>query len=490
MEFPDTGADRSAPGMPCTVTYIGYHAASRPDAAAVIVNGQTITYAVFYRDIAKMVLGLRGLGLEPGQVLAVEHPHFYLHWLILLACEALGITSFSYEEAEIPVLEKPFAMADLVMCRVGMAPPKANRVQLIDQAWGDTVLALAPELPIETVPLHADTPMRIVKSSGTTGRIKCMVQPHNFRERYLAHYQFRAGFNRESRFLVTMGFMVEPYNIYASDCARMGGVCIYDGRAGIVETVRQQSVTHLVLPPYILAQLLDNLPGDYVPAPNLIVIAIGAAVPKEVRERVKRVFAKDIVESYGAQEIAVVATMDEEGQGALLPGVEAEVVDDAGHPVLGQPGRVRVRAAVSVGGYIDDADATARMFRDGWFYPGDLAVMRDRRTLKIIGRVDDTLNIKGIKFAPGPAEEKLRSTFPVDDLCLTSLANAEGSEELCVVVVPGDAGNIADIQAALPTLVPANFGKVHVIAVPAIPRTATSKVRRAELNAILRRGDC
>lgn len=485
MIFADTVQEN---GLPCTVSYIAYHAASRPEASAVLFNGQTITYAAFHRDIGRMVQALQELGVKPGQTLALEHSHFYLHWLIILACEALGVTSCSYEAAETPVLDKAFVLCDLVLCPPGQVPPTAARVHEITQDWVDGVLADTPGLPITMAPLAAKTAMRIVKSSGTTGSIKCMHQPWDFRELYLSQYQFRAGFNRDSRFLVTMGLIVEPYNIYASDCVRMGGTCIYDNRVGIAEALAQYAITHIVLPPYVLMQLLDSLSKDYVKAANLLVITIGAPIAKEVRNRVKQHLASDIVESYGAQEIGVVATMDENGLGALLPGVEVEVIGESGQAIFGEPGEVRVRSTVNVGRYIDDPAATAKMFRGDWFYPGDLAVMPDTQTLKIVGRVDDTLNIRGIKFAPDTLEAKLRNELPVHDLCLSARDAADGNQELCVVIVPEDSAASAVIQAKLPQLIPANFGQFHVVTAGSIPRTPTSKIRRAEIRAMLQKG--
>ena len=37
----------------------------------------------------------------------------------------------------------------------------------------------------------------------------------------------------------------------------------------------------------------------------------------------------------------------------------------------------------------------ARMFRDGWFYPGDIGLMLGPRSLKLLGRADDLINIGG-----------------------------------------------------------------------------------------------
>jgi acyl-coenzyme A synthetase/AMP-(fatty) acid ligase len=433
-----------------------------------------------------LVAALRHFGLKPGNVVGIGHPHHYLHWLTVLAFEALGVTTFSYEQDETGILEAALATADLVMCAPGHAPPNARRVQILDSEWIDSLRDQVPEWPVQTASIGPDTPMRIVKNSGTTGSLKRMVHTARVREFWIRQYQVRTGFNRHSRYLMTMGFSVEAFHAYAATCIRMGGTCVYDGRDGIGEVLAAQVITHITMPPFLLTQVLANLPDGYVKAPDLTVFTIGAPVSTEVRDRVEQVLATEIVESYGTQEMAVICTMGEDGVGTVFPGVRVETVAEDGRPVLGEPGLVRVMSAGMVDGYLDNPEATAQMFRDGWFYPGDLAVMDDTRTLRLIGRVDDLLNIQGFKFAPGPLEEKLRAALPVTDLCLAAIADDAGVEQLCVVAAPRDPDSLTDIRRKLDPLMPDTVGTVRFVAVASIPRTTTGKVRRNELAQSLR----
>ena len=83
-----------------TFDYVRFHAARRPHAAALVHGSRTFAYAEFRRDVAKFTQALRALGLAPGSSVAVEHRHPYVHWLLLLACEQLGLVSASFTAAE------------------------------------------------------------------------------------------------------------------------------------------------------------------------------------------------------------------------------------------------------------------------------------------------------------------------------------------------------------------------------------------------------
>lgn len=484
--MPEANAVEPLTALPSTVSHIGYHAARRPGDVALIVNGQEIAYGAFYRDIGKMVAALRGFGLEPGDAAGVEHPHLYLHWLLLLAFEALGVSTFSYARGEAAMVEEALAGTALVMCSPGQEPAIARRAHPMDTAWIDSVAETEPDRPLIPAPIGPDTPIRIVKSSGTTGSFKRMIHTGRVHEFWIRQYQLRAGFNRNSRYLVTAGFHFQVFHVVATACIRMGGACVYDEREGIANALSKYAITHATCVPRILIQVLDNLPENYVKAPELTVFTVGAPVPNAVRARTKRVLANNLVESYGTTEVAVICTMGEDGVGTVMPGVLVEVLNDDGQPVMGEPGLVRVMTEGSVGGYVDNPEATGRMFRDGWFYPGDVGVMQDRRTVRIIGRADDQLNIGGTKFPPQPLEAELASNLPVDDLCLTTMADGEGVHRVWVVLVLRNPDGMADILPKIGPMLPAMFGEVKLVAMEKIPRTDTGKILRNKVNELLR----
>jgi len=471
--------------VPSMVTYIGYHAAQRPDDTAVLINGQAITYGAFYRDIARMVAALREFELGPGHTVGIEHRNLYLHWLLLMALEALGVLTLSFDQGEIPFIEETLVDMDLILCTPEQQLPDCKRVHALEQSWFDGVMTREPESPLQIAPISADMPLRIVKSSGTTGSLKQMVHSGQVFNFVLEQVQFRIGFTRGSRYILVGGFNIQAYQYHASACIRMGGICVIGDPENFAQSLSKSAITHATFLPHTLIDVLDRLPENYVKAPDLTIITIGAPVSVAVRDRVKRELANDLMETYATNETATICVINDNREGTVVPGVQAEVVDDDGNPVFGVPGLVRIKSRGCVTGYLNDAEATKRMFRDGWFYPGDVAIMKNPNSLTLIGRADDLLNVRGFKFAPQELEEQLLNTLPVNDLCLTVIADGDGIDQVFIVVVNKksefDDGTTKKIMSFLPDY----FGDVIVVSVTKIPRTATGKIQRQLLKQTL-----
>ena len=149
------------------------------------------------------------------------------------------------------------------------------------------------------------------------------------------------------------------------------------------------------------------------------------------------------------------------------------------------PGRIRVETDASVNRYLNDPEASRRMFRDGWFYPGDVAEMIDANTIKLVGRVDELLNIRGVKIAPQYLEENLVRALPVNDVCLTTLQDEKGVSRLWVIVEPLQEGNLEILRGIINSVLPPIVGGFVLTSVDAIPRTVTGKIQRKELKRVL-----
>ncbi|MEM7115371.1 MAG: class I adenylate-forming enzyme family protein [Chloroflexota bacterium] len=95
--------------------------------------------------------------------------------------------------------------------------------------------------------------------------------------------------------------------------------------------------------------------------------------------------------------------------GRPSPGTEARIVSLAGDILAaGEEGELQVRGCSVFPGYFDNEAAnTAAFTPDGWFQSGDLATMDATGNVSIVGRLKDIINRGGVKFNPLDVEQLL-----------------------------------------------------------------------------------
>jgi acyl-coenzyme A synthetase/AMP-(fatty) acid ligase len=167
----------------------------------------------------------------------------------------------------------------------------------------------------------------------------------------------------------------------------------------------------------------------------------------------------------------------------IHPSREVQVVDEAG-TVLGpgKEGLVRVLIIDGLTGYLDDEAATRAFFHDGYFYPGDLGMFGHDGRLSLRGRASDVINVLGAKIATDPIERALQDRLGAEGVCILSIQNTQGDEEIHVMIQPGRQMEQAEIQAAAY----AELGvikrvPVHVVLMEKLPRNEMGKIERLEL---------
>jgi acyl-CoA synthetase (AMP-forming)/AMP-acid ligase II len=169
--------------------------------------------------------------------------------------------------------------------------------------------------------------------------------------------------------------------------------------------------------------------------------------------------------------------------GYLLPGVTVEAVDGAGNVLpRGQEGLLRTRGPCNIAGYLDDEAASRAVFRDGWFYSGDIGTVRPDGLLIITGREKSVVNLGGDKINPELIERALNAFAAVADAAVFAIRNPLGIDELYAAVVWRDgAADEKALRAHCQGSLPAAFRPAHFITVAAIPRNDAGKIDRRRL---------
>lgn len=204
-------------------------------------------------------------------------------------------------------------------------------------------------------------------------------------------------------------------------------------------------------------------------------------------------FGVPVVEAYGMTEASHQMASNplppgnrRPGTVGLPAGAEVAVVDEAWRPVAaGSAGEVAVRGPGVIDGYLDNPEANAASFRDGWFRTGDLGRLSPDGYLTLDGRLKELINRGGEKIAPREVDEALLSHAAVREAVAYGVPDAKWGEVVHAAVVV-DGGLSPDELREFCSDRLAAFKvprRIHVVA--DIPKGPTGKVQRRTLAAVL-----
>jgi long-chain acyl-CoA synthetase len=182
--------------------------------------------------------------------------------------------------------------------------------------------------------------------------------------------------------------------------------------------------------------------------------------------------------------------------GKAMKGVEGKIVDAQPQEDGPAVGEVAVRGAVVMKGYWNRPDATAAVFRDGWFLTGDLGYFDPDGNLFLTGRKKEVIVLSnGKNVYPEEIEAHyLKSPF-IKELAVMGLEGkpGEGGDRLHAVIVPNfdvlrqrkivNAKEVIrfDIEGLSPQIASTKRIGSYEIWQEDLPRTTTRKIKRYEV---------
>lgn len=464
-----------------------------PDRLAVIDNGRKIGFAELDRSALQMAGWLHGQGVTGGDVLGITVRNDFRHLVSTLALFRLGCTQVTLASQD------PSAMRAALAARCGVGA-------VLGDDSGDRIDGAALLTPdFETI--FADSSLAgrarsataaqsslILTSSGTTGKPKLV---------RLNQWQIH-GYHQLERTNQQLSFLYHGMQTNAGKWVTLaslarGHAAIYcdPQRTGLDEICIRFGATHVSAFPAKLEALVREHASSDGPAYQGVEFTTGGTIVSPwLRRQVQALLSNWLVVRYGATECGVAVQAGPEAHevapdcvGKPLPGVDLAIVDEGGAPVpTGQPGLIRVRSAYSATAYLDDEEATAKHFVDGWFQPGDLGRLRPDGLLEFIGRADDMMILNSINIFPVEIERSAQGFPGLRDCAAFPMRSSVWGDVpmLAVVADPGfdSAGLMAFCRQNLGTRAPRKIFVVNTL-----PRNAVGKVVRRELQSLLKKND-
>lgn len=260
---------------------------------------------------------------------------------------------------------------------------------------------------------------------------------------------------------------------------------------GLMRLIQDYGATICFTSPTAYRAMLDHV-DHYAISSLRTCVSAGEPLPAPTFHAWEEATGIRIIDGIGATEmlhIFISATEEAMRPGATgtpIPGYEAQVVDDAGHPV--PPGTVGLLAVRGPTGcrYLDDEERQARYVRDGWNYTGDAYLVDDDGYYHYQARADDMIISSGYNISGIEVESALLKHPKVKDCGVVGAPDpARGHLVKAYIVLrnPGDACDalIKELQDFVKAQI-APYKYPRAIAFwDDLPRTQTGKVQRFKL---------
>lgn len=484
--------------------------ARRPDATAVQLGTEALTYAEVAARADAVAARLAELGIGRGDYVGVCVERSFEMVTALLGVLQAGAASIALDATH-PAARIAFMLRD-AGARVVLAQThlRAALTPALSElgAKAPPVVALEGLTPTRVSParvaLSAEDAAHVMYTSGSTGTPKGAVLPHRAVVRTVCGTDYLRFAAEETFFaFVPLTFDVAILELWGPllNGARLvlcpPGLPSLDELGTVIET---QGVTTLWLTTALFEQMVDEqLPR--LRGLHQLIVGGDVMSPSHARRVLAAVPGIRMLNVYGPTEATVLITAHHlcappNGPiplGRPIPNATVYVLDALRRPVpVGVPGEIYTGGDGVALGYLNRPELSADRFvpdpfigRDGatMYRSGDLARWNADGEIEFLGRVDTQVKIRGMRVELGEIESMLTEHPAVREAVVIAAPESSLGKTLVAYVVARDGGplTVVDLQAFLGRRLPGHMVPPLVVFLDALPRTATGKFDRLAL---------
>lgn len=486
---------------------VARQAAENPEAIALQMGSQILTYGELDRQANQLANHLRAIGVGPEKLVAV-----YLERSPQMVMTALAVMraggAYLPLDPTFPVqrLNAILAEADVcaVITRAGMPGIlTAGHWHVVDldiERW--QVESSAPPPAIE---FTADQLAYVIFTSGSSGRPKGVEIVHRGLNNLISwHWRaFEVSAADRASHLATLGFDAAVWEIWPyltmGASVHMPDEAVRNDPDKLYKWLLEQKITIAFLATALAERmLLREWPAETA----LRILLTGADT---LRRRPPSGLPFRLVNNYGPTECTVVATSgtvaaaDETGAvppiGRAIDNTDLYILDDDGKPVQsGVAGELWIGGAGVARGYRNSLEATRNCFCENPFNceagarlyrTGDRVRSRASGEIEFLGRIDDQIKIRGYRIEPGEIASALNSHPDVRSSIVIARQDEAGEKQLAAYLIlssarhPTAAAMRNYLRKQLPDyMVPQSF-----VQLTSFPLTASGKIDKSALPA-------
>lgn len=449
------------------VSRLPARAAASPEAIYATFDGEPITFADLHRKSDSVAVELRCLGVAKGDRVALmlrNSPDSLAVLFAIAKCGAVWVPVnvqlrgdglkyiLDHCDPRVVFADRDL-FPDILACGADM---RAFRL-VAEAGEADSLDGLAGRGHVFSEPLPAaDDLFALNYTSGTTGRPKGVRVTHRML-RYAADGAMLCSDARDG----DVFFVWEP--LYHIGGAQLIPIPLLRevtlamvqrfSASRFWDQVRACGATQIHYLGGVL-QILLKQPESDRDRDHKVRVAWGGGCPRDIWRAFEERFGMPLRECYGMTESSSITTFNAAGivgsVGTPVPWLSVEIRDEHGAPVAaGVPGEIVVhprREGAVFAGYFRNEEATARALRPDGFHTGDLGSIDADGNLYFLGRLTDSVRVKGENVSAFEVEHVAGSHPMVEDCALIGVAAEVGEQEIKLFIKP-KAGAVIDLPA-------------------------------------------
>lgn len=483
---------------------VAMRARATPHALAIAQRDLRLDYAALLARVEAIAADFAARGLERGQRIAVLSENRFEYTAAQLACAKLGLIAaclnWRLAEAElhhcVDLVEPVLLVASPRYRDAADALAKGRPVAAID------ALGAAPGALAETQSAaQGEDGLLIIYTSGTTGLPKAAVISHRAEIARMCAMRLDMGVEMTDAYVswAPMFHMGGTEHLLATLMCGGTGVIVdgFDADA-IVDALEEFPIGWLMLVPATIEPLLERLAARQAKVRGVKAVGCMAdLVPSATIAAITRALGAPYLNSFGATETGMpplsadlipVGAMPDAFPKQLSMMVDLRLLDAVGNEVAdGETGEACVRGSTLFSGYWNAPATNAECFAGGWFHMGDL-FRRTAQGYDFVGRSKYLIKSGGENIYPAEIERVLFADARVNDAIVVRKPDPQWGEVPVAVIARNDAS--LDEGAVLQLCRDALAGykrprHVRFIAMEAFPRSASGKIIREEVEAMI-----
>ena len=492
--------DTAAPvEQKCVQALFAEQVARRPDATAIQLGDQRLSYAELDRRSTQLARYLRGLGVDEEDLVAIHCERSFEMVIGLLGILKAGgaylplDTGYPVERLAF-MLEDAGAKVVVTQSRLLERLPKATEnVVCLDSDWH--VIAANSSEPLGRVS-SPENLAYVIYTSGSTGAPKGVMVEHRNIANLVACFE-DIGPNDVLLLLAPLAFDASTFEIWVP-LSRGAKLAIFPQGTldphEIGNAVAEGEVTALFLTSALFNLVVDT---ELEKLKGLRLFMTGGDVvsPHYMTRAVSTLRDTKLINGYGPTETTTVATLHHCRSpepvtvpiGRPIYNTRLFVLDRHLGPVpIGAVGELYISGAGVSRGYWRRPELTAKKFlhcpslSEGRLYrTGDLVRYRANGDLEFIGRSDQQVKIRGFRVELGEIEHALRDCAGVDEAVLVIRETASRGKRLVAYAI-GEAKEV-ELREELKRRLPNFMVPARILSVDHFPTTDNGKIDRDAL---------